>query len=158
MIIVFIIITLLSWLVCCSQLENILSFHSKRRIGKFIYHVRKVNSYVFELQGYRFLCLLGYGTVPTVWYCLFCLSNMFELFRQCVFFPLYQFVLYFHQFIIYLCIYLDNCILFKFFIPFCGVRVRFSVCIYSHLFCRVHVLFVICFVLLIHCFFLEFVC
>ena len=68
-----------------------------------------------------------------------------------VFFPLYQFVLYFLWLSRYLCIYLDNCILFKFFIPFCGVRVRFSVRIYSHLFCRVHVLFVICFVLLIHC-------
>ena len=105
MIIVFIIITLLSWLVCCSQLENISSFHSKRRIGKFIYHVRNVNSYVFELQGYRFLCLLGYGTVPTVWYCLFCLSNMFELFRQCVFFH-YISLFYIFISLLYICVYI----------------------------------------------------
>jgi hypothetical protein len=48
MIIMFIIITLLSWLVCYSQLENVLSFHSKRRLGKFLYHVR--NFYITDRQ------------------------------------------------------------------------------------------------------------
>ena len=149
MIIMFIIITLLSGLTCFSQVVSTLSFHSKRMLGNFLYHVRKVNNYVFECQGYRFILPVGlWNCSDSVVFFVFhsiSLSNIFELFRQC-FSPLSWLVLYFLQIILYLCILSDNIILFTFFIPCCGVCVRFSVRMYSHLFCRVHVLFVICFV------------
>ena len=146
MIIMFIIITLLSWLMCCSQLENMLSFHSKRRLGKFIYHVRKVNSYVFEFQEYRLLCLLGYGTVPTVWYCLFCLSNMFELFRQCVY---VHFISLFYIFfsLLYICVYIwiiasSSNFSFHFVVSACDFQFVFTpICFVGFMFYLLFVLF-----------------
>ena len=92
------------------------------------------------------LCLLGYGTVPTVWYCLFCLSNMFELFRQCVY---VHFISLFYIFfsLLYICVYIwiiasSSNFSFHFVVSACDFQFVFTpICFVGFMFYLLFVLF-----------------
>jgi hypothetical protein len=92
------------------------------------------------------LCLLGYGTVPTVWYCLFCLSTMFELFRQCVY---VHFISLFYIFfsLLYICVYIwiiasSSNFSFHFVVSACDFQFVFTpICFVGFMFYLLFVLF-----------------